>query len=64
MDTMHFDDGQDMFALPVPDTLEPQADDKFVGAVVPLVGICVFTFITIGLGAGIWALVYLIKYFC
>lgn len=59
MDTMHIDDGQDMFALPVPETLDPQPtpDSKDVGAVVPLVGSTVFIFTLAALGLGVWALV-------
>jgi hypothetical protein len=57
MVTMHFDDGQDMFALPVPETLEPVPDSKDVGSVVPVVGGTVFVFLLTGLGLLVWALV-------
>jgi len=57
MDTMHFDDGQDMFALPVPETLESQPVSKDVGSVVPVVGVTVFTILLASLGLALWALV-------
>jgi hypothetical protein len=54
---MHIDDGQDMFALPVPEKFEPQPDSKDVGTVVPIVGGTVFIFVLAGLGLALWALV-------